>query len=172
MIEEEKRLHKLLTDLFDYDPVTGWFTNKTSRGRAAAGNRSGSSSGHGYRKISVEYAKFYEHHLAWFMFYGTWPGELDHKDGDRSNNAIDNLRECDRSLNNFNGNQLPGESGLRGAYLDHRSLQWYSKIQVRGQVIWLGNFSTPEEAHAAYLEAADRQAGEFAFHNREPQPQA
>ena len=80
----------------------------------------------------------------------------------------DNLRVCDRTLNNFN--RIPDDEGLRGAYLDNRNLQWYSKIQVRGQVIWLGNYNTPEEAHAAYLEAADRYAGEFAFHNREPQP--
>ena len=161
---------ELLHRLFTYDPETGWFTNRFSRGRAREGERAGSPSGHGYRKICVEYAAHYEHHLAWVYTYGVWPGEIDHKDGDRSNNAIENLRECDRSLNNYNGNFLPGESGLRGAYRDYRNLQWYSKIQVRGQVIWLGNYNTPEEANAAYLEAADRYAGEFAFHNREPQP--
>lgn len=157
-----------LIRLLDYDPETGWFTNRFSRGRACKGERAGSPTGHGYRKISIDYGRFYEHHLAWLYIYGEWPNEIDHKDGDGSNNAIDNLRVCDRTLNNFN--RIPDDKGLRGAYLDCRNLQWYSKIQVRGQVIWLGNFNTPEEAHAAYLEAADRYAGEFAFHNREPQP--
>lgn len=164
-------LHDRLIELFIYLPDTGWFVNRVSRGRAREGERAGSLVGHGYRRIVIDYAKYYEHHLAWLYVYGEWPDELDHKDGDGCNNAIANLRECDRSLNNFNIPSLTGRSGLRGAYLDIRSLQWFSKIQVRGQTIWLGTFASPEEAHAAYLEAAERFAGEFAFHNREPQLQ-
>jgi hypothetical protein len=163
-------LRDRLIELFDYDPETGWFTNKTSRGRAAAGARAGSSSGHGYRKITIDYAKYYEHHLAWLYVHGYMPNELDHIDGDGCFNAIENLRECDRSQNNFNNQSTPGASGLRGAYLDKRNLQWYSKIQVRGESVYLGNYDSPEEAHEAYLEAAERYAGEFAFHARDPQP--
>ena len=157
-------------EIFDYDPATGWFTNRFSRGRAVRGARAGSPSGHGYRKLCIDYCRYYEHQIAWLIIYGEWPSEIDHRDGDRSNNAIANLRECNRTLNNFNREESPDRSGLRGAYLDPRNLQWYSKIQVRGQVIWLGNFDSPEAAHAAYIEAASKIAGEFAFHNQEPQP--
>lgn len=159
-----------LRSLLYYDPITGWFTNRFERSRfASKGARAGSPSGHGYRKISIDGVKYYEHHLAWFYVHGYWPDELDHKDGNGSNNAFDNLREATRTENNFNRSMTEattGRAGLRGAYWDSRTSNWYSKIQIGGQVIWLGTFPSAEEAHGAYKVAADLYVGEFALHNR------
>ena len=155
-----------LKDLFEYDPETGWFTNRFSRGRAKEGARAGAETGHGYRRIIIDYAKYYEHHLAWLYIYGEWPEELDHKNGDRSCNTIENLRKATRKQNCHNSERETGESGLKGAYLDHRVQRWYSKIQLGCQVKWLGHFDSAEEAHKAYLAAAEIHQGEFALHNR------
>jgi hypothetical protein len=157
-----------LKELFNYDPETGWFTNRTSRGAAAEGKRAGTFVNfmYGYRRIVIAYKKYYEHHLAWLYVHGEWVDEIDHRDGDGSNNAIANLRACDRSQNNFNSLRRPGQSGLRGAYLDRRNLQWYSQIQLGGQVTFLGNFDSAEEAHEAFMAAAEIHHGEFAYHNR------
>jgi hypothetical protein len=155
-----------IDDVFDYDPETGWFTNKYSRGRAKAGERAGSETGHGYRRIIFNYDKYYEHHLAWLYVYGEWPDEIDHINGVRSDNRIANLRPCTRTQNCFNTPRLPGESGLSGAYLDKRNLQWYSKIQIGRRVKFLGNFDSAEEAHNAFINAIETYQGEFAFHNR------
>ena len=152
-----------LQELFNYDPVTGWFTNRSSRGRAKAGRRAGAYAHYLYRRIIIDYKKYYEHHLAWFYVYGQWPNEVDHIDGNPSNNAITNLRLCDRSQNNCNAKRPTGQSGLRGAYLDKRNLQWYSHIQHGGQVKFLGNFSSPEEAHEAFERAAKELHGEFYY---------
>ena|SRR5882724_12880469 len=157
-----------LKKLFVYDPLTGWFTNRLSRGRAKEGERAGSDTGHGYRRIIVDYEKHYEHHLAWLYVYGIYPDEIDHKDGVRKHNWIANLRDCSRAQNCINSEREPGESGLRGAYLDKRNLQWYSKIQLGSQVKFLGNYETAEEAHEAYKAASELHHGEFAFHNRNP----
>lgn len=159
MITQER-----LKELFEYDPATGWFTNRFSRGRACAGCRAGSDAGHGYRKIVIDYIRYYEHHLAWFYITGEWPDEIDHKDRVRDNNAFDNLRLATRTQNNFNAERETGMSGLRGAYLDSRTMKWFSKIQVGGQIEWLGTFATPEEAHLAFMCAVERRHGEFAFH--------
>lgn len=156
----------LLLEMFDYDMDNGWFTNRYSRGRAFVGARAGSTSGHGYRKITIGYNKYYEHHLAWLYVHGVWPDEIDHINGDRCDNRIANLRVCSRSENNFNRQDGTGISGLKGAYLDPRNSQWFSKIQVGGQHKFLGNFNSPEEAHEAYLKAAEEFAGEFAYHKR------
>ena len=152
-----------LKKLFDYDLETGWFTNRFSRGRAKAGERAGSPSGHvqGYRRLTVDYERIYEHQAAWLYVYGEWLDEIDHEDTNGSNNAILNLRPCNRSQNNFNSQRPTGESGLRGAYLDKRSLTWYSHIQFGGQVIRLGVFDTAQEAHEAFEVAAERLHGEF-----------
>jgi hypothetical protein len=158
-----------LVELFDlYE--NGHFINRTSRGRAKEGERAGAATGHGYRRIIIDYVKYYEHHLVWFYIHGVWPDELDHKDGDRSNNAPDNMRLCDRSQNCFNAKRETGESGLKGAYLDKRTMNWYSHIQIGGQVIHLGMFVTAMEAHLAFMAAVERYHGEFAFHNRPSTP--
>lgn len=159
MITQE-RLHRL----FEYDPVTGWFTNRVWRTRfAPKGARAGAATGHGYRRIVIDSQKYYEHHLAWLYIYGEWPDEVDHKDRDRSNNAIANLREATRTQNNFNSERPTGESGLRGAYLDKRTMHWYSHIQIGGQVEHLGMFDSAIEAHKAYMAAVERHHGEFAL---------
>ena len=154
-----------LDELFIFDSTIGFF-NRVSRGRAKAGSRAGFVDVHGYRRICVSGVKLYEHHLVWFYIHGEWPTELDHKDGDRSNNAFSNLRLADRSENNFNAERPVGASGLRGAYLDKRTMRWYSHIQLRGQVIHLGMFDSAEEAHQAFMTAVDRYHGEFAYDKR------
>ena len=164
MITQER-----LKELFDYDPETGWFTNRFSRGRARDGDRAGSPTGHGYRRIIIDYEKYYEHHLAWLYVYGEWPEELDHKDRVRSHNWISNLRPATRTQNNANSERMTGSSGLKGAYLDYRVSRWYSKIQIGGKVKWLGHFDTAEEAHEAFMVAAENLHGEFALQSPQPQ---
>ena len=165
-----QQLQVRLKQLFVYDPKTGHFTNRLSRGRAKEGARAGSPHTEGYRRIIIDYEKHYEHHLAWVYTYGVFPIELDHANGIRDDNRLENLRECTRTENNFNSLRLTGESGLKGAYLDKRSHAWYSKIQLGGQVKFLGNFGSAQEAHNAFMIEAELHHGEFALHNR-PTPQ-
>lgn len=153
-----------LKELFVYNLETGWFTNRFSRGRAGIGARAGSSTGHGYRRIIIDYEKHYEHHLAWLYVYGVYPDELDHEDRCRSHNWISNLREATHQQNCHNADRTPGESGLRGAYLNLRTSRWFSKIQIGHYTEWLGTFDTAQEAHEAFLAAEERHRGEFALH--------
>ena len=157
-------LTERLRELFLYDPLTGWFTYRVHRSQRRIGTRAGSPSGHGYRRLGFDYIKIYEHQAAWLYIYDEWPPEVDHRDGDKSNNALANLRIATRTQNNFNSKREPGQSGLRGAYLDKRNLQWYSKIQIGGQVKYLGAFDSAEEAHQAFMKAVELHHGEFAFH--------
>jgi hypothetical protein len=161
MITQER-----LKELFEYDPEEGRFYNRFSRGRAREACEAGSPAGHGYRKITIDYEKYYEHHLVWFYVYGEWPSEIDHKDGNRSNNKIANLRIATRTENCFNAKRETGMSGLKGAYKEARGPKWYSKIQIGGCVTRLGTFNTPEEAHRAFMAAVETRHGEFAFDRR------
>jgi hypothetical protein len=155
-----------LKELFNYDPDTGYFTNKFSRGRALGGGRAGSPSGHGYRKLTVDYERHYEHHLAWLYMFGMYPGELDHVDGNRSNNTLGNLRPATRAQNCHNSPRGNGKYGVKGAYYDKRARCFFSKIQVGKQTIYLGKFSSPEEAGMAYQRAAEIHHGQYAVHKR------
>lgn len=151
-----------LVEVFECD-YDGWLYNRHSRGRAKIGERAGYLDVHNYWRVVIDYKKYYVHHLVWFYVHGEWPSsELDHIDGNSMNNAPANLRLCNRTQNNCNRKRRPtGESGLRGAYLDKRNLQWHSQIQFGSQSYFLGNFDTPKEAHEAFEYAAKKLHGEF-----------
>lgn len=146
------RLHELLL----YDPVTGAFIWRVQRcGKAMAGYHAGTAS-HGYRTITVDSKKFGAHRLAWAMYYGTWPtGEVDHINGDRSDNRISNLRDVSRKVNQQNRRHASrrAASGLLGASLHKASGLWRASISLNGRAKTIGYFSSAGEAHTAYLEA-------------------
>ena len=91
--------------------------------------------------------------------------EIDHKDGDPSNNAIENLRLATSSQQKQNkGVQSNNRCGLKGAFYHacHKGKKWRSQIKVGDRLIFLGYFHTAMEAHEAYAAAAVEHFGEFA----------
>lgn len=168
-------LHARLLELIRYEPLTGWFYYANSRGKYKTGDVAGWWDGSSY-KLRIGGVQYLAHRLAWFYITGEWPAEeIDHKDGDRSNNIFSNLRLASSSQNKCNKlNYTVSESGSRGVYPNRKGgPPWRSTIQVGGRQIHLGLFYTIPEASAAYLEAAELYHGEFALHNRpnpEPQP--
>jgi hypothetical protein len=107
------------------------------------------------------------HRIAWIYVHGLTIGgaEVDHKDGDPSNNAISNLRLANSSQQKQNkGVQSNNRSGLKGAYYHacHKGKKWRSQIKVGNVLIFLGYFHTAQEAHEAYVEAAQEHFGSFA----------
>jgi hypothetical protein len=151
-----------LRQLLRYDPQTGQFHWRVSRG-VAAGRRAGLSAPNGYRLIRVDKRLYREHRLAWLYVYGAHPnGEIDHINGDGSDNRISNLRECSRSENARNASgRRPG--ALKGTYQIKN--RWFSRICINRRTLYLGSYATAEEAAAAYDAAARRWHGRFACLN-------
>ncbi len=85
---------------------------------------------------------------------------IDHIDNDPLNNRRSNLREVTFSQNLYNSKKRD-KTQLKGAHFNKRDKRWTSTITTNGKIIWLGSFSTPEEAHAAYCEASKKYHGEF-----------
>jgi hypothetical protein len=83
--------------------------------------------------------------------------ELDHINGDPSDNRICNLRECSRGENCQN-TRVPkhNKSGLIGAHFDRKAGRWYSQISMGGRNNRLGFFDSAEMAHEAYKSAKRR----------------
>jgi hypothetical protein len=159
----------LLRECLDYDPETGIFRwKKPARtGRNRVGQIAGTVR-NGYRFIGVPgYGQLGAHRLAWIYVHGPTIGgaEIDHRDTDPSNNAIDNLRLATSSEQKQNKKvQSNNRSGLKGAFYHaaHKVKKWRTQIKVGEKVIFLGYFETAEEAHEAYAEAAIKHFGEFA----------
>jgi HNH endonuclease/AP2 domain len=144
-----------LRELFSYDPEKGSF-----RWNGEAGY----ISGNGYRYISVEGKKRLSHRLAWLMHYGEEPnGLVDHINGDRTDNRIQNLRLATYSQNSANAKlHTRNTSGLKGASWMPKKNRWQATITVKNKQMNLGYFKTKEAAHDAYMAAAKKYHGEFA----------
>jgi len=144
-----------LRELLAYDPEAGVFVWLVGRGRAAAGAVAGTLARDGYLRIGVDGQGCAAHRLAWLMHYGEWPtGQIDHRDGCRTNNRIANLRDVTTSVNNQNQRKARADNkscGLLGVTANCG--RWMAQIQVDRKKRRLGLFDTPERAHAAYLEA-------------------
>jgi len=154
-----------LREVLDYDPSTGVFIWLISpAARAPVGAVAGCPKPDGYRQIQVDGVNYRAHRLAWLWVHGVWPsGVLDHKDGYRDNNAINNLRPATLSQNGGNMRRhRDNVSGFKGACFEKRSRKWRGTIVINGKQRHLGLFATAEEAHAAYVRAAIETFGEFA----------
>lgn len=156
--------HNRLLELIEYNPDTGIFTNKIRRSSGSpAGKVLGTKNAHGHLIIQIDNKQYMAHRLAWFYCFQEWPENiLDHIDNNPSNNALDNLREADKSTNGFNsGKRSNNTSGYKGAFFDSRRNKYYSQIFIKGKKKWLGYFNTVEEASNAYINAAKELHGEF-----------
>jgi hypothetical protein len=153
-----------LRELLHYDPETGVFTWRLPRRGVRAGYEAGASRSDGYRRIQVDGRVIYAHRLAWPYMTGEWPdAEIDHINGDPSDNRIVNLRPATRSQNSANGRKpSDNTSGLKGVSWHARGRKWRAQIVVNGKCRHLGLFDCPAAAHAAYLAATEKFFGEYA----------
>ena len=146
-----------LKHYLDYDPETGAMRRRVATSnRVKVGDVAGSvMKPAGYRAVCVGGRSYYEHRLAWLYVHGEWPKrQIDHINGCKSDNGIENLREATPAQNQQNARtRADNRSGLAGACFDSRRGKWVSGIKVNGVRKHLGSFSTPEEAHAAYVQA-------------------
>jgi len=153
----------------DYDPTTGLLTwrhrddvlprvNKRLAGKPA-GCRDGQ---YGYLSVRLHDRLYQAHRLIWLHVTGEWPtAVLDHVDGLPSNNAWSNLRPATRAENNRN-RRARREGRLKGTVQNAKTGRWEAMIMLGRKNHYLGTFSTQEEAHAAYIEAAKHLHEQFA----------
>ena len=139
---------KKLKQTMHYDPLTGefiWIVTLCSR--AIAGSVAGTLN-YGYIQIMISGKKYLAHRLAWLYVYGYFPEyEIDHKDRDKSNNKINNLRHATRQCNARNiGLRKDNSSGIKGVCWHKQHDKWRVQIKVNNKHRHLGNFTDFTEA--------------------------
>ena len=141
-----------LRSILSYDPETGIFTWKVSTSRRVkVGDAAGCQDGGGYLSIKVQSRPHGAHRLAWLYTYGEWPeDQLDHINRDRSDNRIANLRDVSHKQNMQNaGKPSNNTSGHPGVYWHKRDFKWVAQIRHNYKQIFLGCFTTIEDAVSA-----------------------
>lgn len=160
--------HTKLRELFMYDQNTGLFIrNITMSSRAQKGNIAGTLCPDGYISISINRKIYRAHRLVWLYCFEEWPSEfIDHINGIRNDNRLDNLREVTKTINAWNTKaHIDNMVGIKGVYFNKQNNNYRAQIRFNGKTVSLGSFKTPEEAKEAYDNKAKEIQGEF-FPNR------
>ena len=140
-----------LKRVLKYDPMTGIFTYRVTRGRMRAGDRAGCIHRRGYRSIMVDGAQRTAGRLAVLYMTGRWPKEfVDHINHVRDDNRWENIRvvSCQENQRNQTLN-IRNTSGVTGVGWCEVRKKWRTAIQTKGRRKSLGVFTDFDKAVAA-----------------------
>lgn len=145
--------HEKLLELFDYDADTGELVrrcNVRGLGLNRKGDRPRHAGPNGYAAVGADVKKYLYHRLVWFWHHNEWPEVIDHVDGDKQNNRIENLRACTQSHNRCNSQlHAYSESGFKGVSRHAPAGKWRARCGLNKVQHNLGIFDTPEQAAEA-----------------------
>ena len=117
----------------------------------------------GYRQIGLNGKVYMAHRLAWIFYYGVNPDDMiDHINGNRLDNRIENLRLCTPQQNQWNRSKsVKNTSGFKGVSYEKKNKKWRARIKIDGGNKCLGLYQTKQEAADAYNSYAKKIHGEF-----------
>lgn len=141
--------------------LKGWNT------RYAGSRADASIDSSGYRRVCLGHKHYIAHRIVWMMQMGAWPETIDHINGVKTDNRMENLRDVSIKLNSLNRpKQKNNQSGVTGVKWSKSCRKWEAAIQVNGEKIGLGFFLTFEMA----AEARKKAEAKYGFHENHGRP--
>jgi len=136
--------------------------------RAVVGQEAGRSAAGGYNDIQLDHCRMKAHHIVWALCHGEYPANfIDHINGDKTDNRIENLRLATGHDNAANKASAKGAtSAYLGVSFKTASKAWVAQISKLGKKIHLGLFDNELDAARAYNAAAIQLHGQFARLNQ------
>ena len=138
-----------LKSLLEYDPLEGTFRWTNNAFHRVAGKPAGNNCKKDvYAYIMINKNNWLAHRLAWFLYYGYYPTVMiDHRDRNRANNKIDNLKEVTGTENNQNLSlPIDNKSGVCGVHYDIPRQKWKAQIKINGKTINIGRYTNFQDA--------------------------
>lgn len=109
----------------------------------------------GYLRVKINYKDFkfhrvvyYSHNQNWNIYDSSPNNQIDHIDGNKLNNSINNLRVVNTSENMLNTDFV---RNAKGYYYHKKNKKYQAGININNKRKSLGYFDTEEEAHEVYL---------------------
>ena len=157
-----------LKELFDYqDGQLIWTVKKAQSIKigTAAGWANRDVHGQQYMNIELDGKSYKSHRLVFMYHHGYFPKRVDHIDGNRFNNRIENLREVTASQNAQNSKfRKNNKSGFKNVHFEKRNQKWRVLLQVDGVAKSFGYYDDVELAGLVAAEARDKFCGQYARH--------
>ena len=127
------------------------------------GKRFGGKHNKGYHHGTIKNKKYLEHRLVWLYHHGEWPkDQLDHINGIRDDNRIENLRECNNSENQCNRKSARDSSSrYKGVSWYPNYGKWLANFAVGGKKKFIGYYDCEIEAAKAYDKKVKELHGEY-----------
>ena len=136
---------ELIKTMLDYNPVSGVLTWKKSNKEAGFVHKKTM-----YRHIKIKSTTFQAHRIAWCYVNGDTSMSIDHINGDKSDNRIENLRVVTDLDNQKNQKKYStNKSGVTGVHWHSASKKWRAAITVNRKQIIIGYFDCKEDAAIA-----------------------
>jgi hypothetical protein len=153
---DQKKLH----DLFEYKNGDLIWKVKNCKGKKA-----GSLKPHGYIQIEIDNKNYSAHRLIWIMHNANFEGQIDHINGNRCDNRIENLRVVTQYQNQWNRkisrNNTVGIKGIRW----RKDLKKFEvRLCVDGKQKGFGCFKDLELAELVMVMVREKHHGIYANH--------
>ena len=143
----------------------GNLIRKVASKRNGAGNVAGSKMAKGYITIGHMGKYWMAHRIIYLLEHGNCPEFVDHINGVKDDNRIENLREADINTNHYNCKKYTtNKSGVKGVYWHKSNSMWAVHISVKNKKKHLGCFHDLELAELVAMEARDKFHGKYANH--------
>lgn len=157
-------MEKLLTLLTWKDGDPYW--KKKAARCTKLGTLAGSISSYGYRRIystlNGHGSEILVHRLVFYKEYGYLPPSIDHINGDKLDNRVENLRPATPTQQLWNKPKKEGcSSRYKGVHWHKGTKKWHANIRINGKKVHLGSFDNEDEAGEAFNLKARQIHGEF-----------
>lgn len=132
-----------------------------------ANKEAGGFDGKGYRRVKYDQAKptIGVHRVIFLMYNGYLPDVVDHIDGNKANNRIENLRGADQKRNNYNSRLARhNTSGVKGVSFHTPSKRWRCSMSIDNKIKQVWGFDSKEDAAEFMYLWREMAHGEFANH--------
>jgi hypothetical protein len=154
---------ELVSEYFDHKDGSLYWKKVTHPNKSyLIGQEVGFIHSTGYRHVTWLGKQHKVHRLIYLMVHGYMPKEIDHINGNRADNSIENLREVTRSQNQCNKTMCSSNtSGYKGVSWHKIANKWSVRLSKNGKSKHFGYYDDLELAGLVALEARDLHFGKY-----------